>query len=113
MVLVDTDWGFLVWSVAELNIAIVCACLPLIRPLATMVFPTWFKGSTGVTGSSTSGQNMSAAMKMGSMQREAKRKHPSAVMSKGYGSSEEALATPGIPVSEREMTRERERNGGV
>lgn len=29
------------WSAAELNIAIVCACLPSLKPLAQKIAPKW------------------------------------------------------------------------
>lgn len=61
---------------------------------------------------SSSGNNLSAAMKMGSMSRDQSTKRKVMPTStEGYGSSEEALATPGIPVSERELARDKDLGG--
>ena len=94
------------WSVAELNIAIICACIPLIRPLIKVIFPKWFRGSSA-RGTSSNNRDLSG-IKMGSLQRDMpKRKLPTSVM-EGYGSSEEALATPGGIASDRDRDRDRD-----
>lgn len=96
---------------AELNIAIICASLPLIRPLAKLVMPKWFNGSSGSNGLSSSRDG--ASIRMGAMQQskqsyQTKRSIPTTVI-EGYGSSEEALATPGVQNDRgRERTRDRD-----
>jgi hypothetical protein len=45
----DPTWDIeaSMWTVIEMNVAIVCACLPMIRPLIVKVFPKLMRGSSG------------------------------------------------------------------
>lgn len=45
----DPDWDYVdaaIWSIAELNISIMCASLPTLRPLIMRVFPFFLEPST-------------------------------------------------------------------
>lgn len=51
----------LLWSIIETNVAIVCACLPLLRPLFARLVPAFGKSMTGSKNKSYSLQNRYAS----------------------------------------------------
>jgi hypothetical protein len=42
------------WSVIEVNTGIICASVPILKPLATRIFPTWIMGSENASGQASS-----------------------------------------------------------
>ncbi|KAK4206648.1 hypothetical protein QBC37DRAFT_300361 [Rhypophila decipiens] len=58
-----------IWSCIEINVAIVCACVPALRPLVGKVFPGWALGvgSTSRSRSGTAGERSRARSGMGIM----------------------------------------------
>ncbi|TGZ77570.1 hypothetical protein EX30DRAFT_351694 [Ascodesmis nigricans] len=76
---------FILWSVAESHIAIICTSLPLIRPLLKKVFPVVFGGSSARSRSKSNTTAPSNTLSMGPI-----RKKP--LIHDGYGSSTEELA---------------------
>ena len=61
----DLTWGVsgsVLWSAAELNTAIICACLPMLRPPLQALFPRLFRS---VSGSKRSGGQYGYAYRAG------------------------------------------------
>ncbi|GKT51444.1 uncharacterized protein ColSpa_11625 [Colletotrichum spaethianum] len=53
----DITWNFcdsIIWTNAEANIAIVCACLPSLKPLLTSIVDSTFKSTAATEGESSS-----------------------------------------------------------
>jgi uncharacterized membrane protein YiaA len=51
----DTTWevaGSTLWSAIEINVAIICACLPMLRPPLQALFPRLFRSRSSKAGSS-------------------------------------------------------------
>lgn len=51
------DISSTMWTVIEMNVAIVCACLPMVRPLIVKIFPKLMSRTGRITGRSKYGSN--------------------------------------------------------